>query len=76
MDSGPRGVEAGARHARYAALGQLARHFGADRVLSDRDDSQRAYEDVDPHLHDVLSQMLVKDPEQRIKLRDGKLEYK
>jgi serine/threonine protein kinase len=37
-----------------------------------RDDSQRAYEDVDPHLHDVLSQMLVKDPEQRIKLRDIK----
>ena len=33
VDPGPHGVEAGARHARYAALGQLAEHFGADRVL-------------------------------------------
>jgi tRNA(Ile)-lysidine synthase len=33
VDAGPRGVEAGARHARYAALAQLAEHFGADRVL-------------------------------------------
>ena len=33
VDPGPAGVEAGAREARYAALGQLAQHFGADRVL-------------------------------------------
>jgi tRNA(Ile)-lysidine synthase len=33
VDPGPRGVEAGARHARYAALSQLAQHVGADRVL-------------------------------------------
>ena len=33
VDPGPGGVEAGAREARYAALGQLAQHFGADRVL-------------------------------------------
>jgi tRNA(Ile)-lysidine synthase len=33
VDSGPRGVEAGARHARYAALSRLAEHFRADRVL-------------------------------------------
>ena len=33
VDPGPGGVEAGAREARYAALGQLAEHFGADRVL-------------------------------------------
>lgn len=33
VDAGPRGVEAGAREARYAALGQLAEHFGAPRVL-------------------------------------------
>jgi tRNA(Ile)-lysidine synthase len=33
VDAGPRGVEAGARHARYAALAQLAEHFRADRVL-------------------------------------------
>jgi serine/threonine protein kinase len=37
-----------------------------------RDDSERVYEDIDPQLHDVLSQMLDKDPEQRIKLRDIK----
>ncbi|HET8561601.1 MAG TPA: tRNA lysidine(34) synthetase TilS [Marmoricola sp.] len=29
VDPGPRGLEAGAREARYAALGQLAVHFGA-----------------------------------------------
>lgn len=33
VDPGPHGVEAGARHARYAALAQLATYFGADRVL-------------------------------------------
>jgi tRNA(Ile)-lysidine synthase len=33
VDPGPRGVEAGAREARYAALAQLAQHFCADRVL-------------------------------------------
>ncbi len=33
VDPGPGGIEAGAREARYAALGQLARHFGADAVL-------------------------------------------
>lgn len=33
VDPGPRGVEAGAREARYAALQQLARHFAADVVL-------------------------------------------
>ena len=33
VDAGPRGVEAGARHARYAALAQLAAHFRADPVL-------------------------------------------
>ena len=33
VDPGPRGIEAGAREARYAALGQLAEHFDADRVL-------------------------------------------
>jgi tRNA(Ile)-lysidine synthase len=33
VDPGPRGVEAGAREARYAALAQLAQHFAADRVL-------------------------------------------
>ncbi|WP_030483207.1 tRNA lysidine(34) synthetase TilS [Nocardioides aequoreus] len=33
VDPGHRGVEAGAREARYAALGQLARHFAADVVL-------------------------------------------
>jgi tRNA(Ile)-lysidine synthase len=33
VDPGPSGVEAGARHARYAALGQLAEHFGAYQVL-------------------------------------------
>ena len=33
VDPGPRGVEAGAREARYAALAQLAQHFAADWVL-------------------------------------------
>lgn len=33
VDPGPGGIEAGAREARYAALGQLAEHFGADVVL-------------------------------------------
>lgn len=33
VDPGAGGVEAGAREARYAALGQLAEHFGADLVL-------------------------------------------
>jgi tRNA(Ile)-lysidine synthase len=33
VDPGPGGVEAGAREARYAALGQLADHFQAARVL-------------------------------------------
>ena len=33
VDPGPGGVEAGAREARYAALTQLALHFGADVVL-------------------------------------------
>lgn len=33
VDPGPSGIEAGAREARYAALDQLAEHFGADVVL-------------------------------------------
>jgi tRNA(Ile)-lysidine synthase len=33
VDPGPAGIEAGAREARYAALGQLAGHFGAALVL-------------------------------------------
>jgi tRNA(Ile)-lysidine synthase len=33
VDPGPRGVEAGAREARYAALARLAQHFAADAVL-------------------------------------------
>jgi tRNA(Ile)-lysidine synthase len=33
VDPGPGGIEAGAREARYAALGQLARHFRAGLVL-------------------------------------------
>ena len=33
VDPGPGGIEAGAREARYAALSQLAEHFGADQVL-------------------------------------------
>ncbi len=33
VDPGPRGPEAGAREARYAALEQLAAHFGAPTVL-------------------------------------------
>jgi tRNA(Ile)-lysidine synthase len=33
VDPGPRGLEAGAREARYAALRQLAVHFGSELVL-------------------------------------------
>jgi len=33
VDPGPGGIEAGAREARYAAIDQLAEHFGADVVL-------------------------------------------
>lgn len=33
VDPGPQGIEAGAREARYAALSQLAEHFGASVVL-------------------------------------------
>ena len=33
VDPGERGVEAGAREARYAVLGQIAQSFGAQRVL-------------------------------------------
>jgi tRNA(Ile)-lysidine synthase len=33
VDPGPQGVEAGARQARYAALGRLAAHFGSSVVL-------------------------------------------
>ncbi|MBO9522554.1 MAG: tRNA lysidine(34) synthetase TilS [Nocardioidaceae bacterium] len=33
VDPGPGGVEAGAREARYVALGQLAAHLGAEMVL-------------------------------------------
>jgi tRNA(Ile)-lysidine synthase len=33
VDPGPWGIEAGAREARYAALGQLAQHFGSSLVL-------------------------------------------
>ena len=33
VDPGPGGIEAGAREARYVALGQLAEHFGAELVL-------------------------------------------
>jgi tRNA(Ile)-lysidine synthase len=33
VDPGPHGIEAGAREARYVALGQLAEHFGASQVL-------------------------------------------
>jgi tRNA(Ile)-lysidine synthase len=33
VDPGPGGIEAGARDARYAALSQLAAHFGAGQVL-------------------------------------------
>ncbi len=33
VDPGPSGIEAGAREARYVALGQMAEHFGADLVL-------------------------------------------
>jgi tRNA(Ile)-lysidine synthase len=33
VDPGPAGIEAGAREARYAALAQLALHFGAAAVL-------------------------------------------
>src|SRR5690349_6357047 len=33
VDPGPAGIEAGAREARYAALGRLAAHFEASAVL-------------------------------------------
>jgi tRNA(Ile)-lysidine synthase len=33
VDPGPAGIEAGAREARYAALGELAGHLGADLIL-------------------------------------------
>ncbi|MFL6173866.1 MAG: tRNA lysidine(34) synthetase TilS [Marmoricola sp.] len=33
VDPGPAGIEAGAREARYAALSQLAEHFGTENVL-------------------------------------------
>ncbi len=33
VDPGPAGIEAGAREARYAALGQLADHFGSRSIL-------------------------------------------
>jgi len=33
VDPGPAGIEAGARHARYAALAQLAEHFDSPLVL-------------------------------------------
>ena len=33
VDPGPAGIEAGAREARYAALAQLAEHFGAPLAL-------------------------------------------
>ncbi len=33
VDPGPAGIEAGAREARYAALGQLAEHLGVDLLL-------------------------------------------
>lgn len=37
-----------------------------------RDDGEIAYEDIDENLHDLLSRMLVKNPEKRIRLRDVK----
>lgn len=37
-----------------------------------RDDNTLAYEVVDDDLHDLLSQMLIKNPEKRIRLRDVK----
>ena len=40
VDPGPAGIEAGAREARYAALSQLADHFGATTVLGHTLDDQ------------------------------------
>ncbi|KAG6020730.1 hypothetical protein E4U41_002751 [Claviceps citrina] len=37
-----------------------------------RDDNDLDYEDVDPLLHELLKQMLIKNPEKRIRLRDIK----
>ncbi|KAH8892001.1 kinase-like protein [Thozetella sp. PMI_491] len=37
-----------------------------------RDDDELAYEDIDWQLHDLLSKMLIKNPEKRIRLRDVK----
>ena len=37
-----------------------------------RDDQEPAYEDVDPELRDLLTRMLTKAPDKRIKLRDVK----
>ncbi|KAI1750576.1 kinase-like protein [Xylaria castorea] len=37
-----------------------------------RDDNVLVYEDVDDDLHDLLSQMLIKNPEKRIRLKDVK----
>ncbi|KAI1118049.1 kinase-like protein [Nemania sp. NC0429] len=37
-----------------------------------RDDNTLAYEDIDDDLHDLLHQMLIKNPEKRIRLRDVK----
>lgn len=37
-----------------------------------RDDDELAYEDVEPELQDLLSKMLIKNPEKRIRLRDVK----
>ncbi|KAI0467757.1 kinase-like protein [Xylaria cf. heliscus] len=37
-----------------------------------RDDNVLAYEDIDDDLHDLLSQMLIKNPEKRIRLKDVK----
>lgn len=37
-----------------------------------RDDNTLAYEEVDDDLHDLLCQMLIKNPEKRIRLRDVK----
>lgn len=37
-----------------------------------RDDNTLAYEEIDDDLHDLLRQMLIKNPEKRIRLRDVK----
>ncbi|KAM7194881.1 Serine/threonine-protein kinase ssp1 [Naviculisporaceae sp. PSN 640] len=37
-----------------------------------RDDDELVYEDIDPDLWDLLSKMLIKNPEKRIRLRDVK----